>query len=79
MSKTKLTLTVDSNVVARAKRYAKQRGVSVSQIVEAYLAAVSEPPSAAADEATPILRSVRGILKHADLSDYKRHLSAKHR
>jgi hypothetical protein len=76
----KLTLSVDPAVVSRAKRYAKQRGVSVSKIVETYLSAVSEPPPVPTDEAaTPILRSVRGILKHADLNDYKRHLSAKYR
>jgi hypothetical protein len=31
----KLTLSVDSRVVIRAKRYAKQQGVSVSKMVEA--------------------------------------------
>ena len=42
----KLTLSVDSRVVSRAKQYAKRRGVSVSEMVETYLAAVAEPPSA---------------------------------
>jgi hypothetical protein len=79
MSKIKLTLTVDSGVVARAKRYAKQRSVSVSKIVETYLAEVSEPSPATAGEATPVLRSVRGILKSGNLSDYRRHVSAKRR
>jgi len=72
----KLTLSVDERVVSRAKRYAKQRGVSVSEIVETYLAAVSGP-SPAAD--TPILRSIRGSLKRANLQDYKKHLAAKYR
>jgi hypothetical protein len=57
----KLTLSVDHRVVSRAKQYAKRRGVSVSEMVEAYLAAVAEPPSPAAG-ATPILRLVRGVL-----------------
>jgi hypothetical protein len=56
----KLTLSVDKGVVARAKRYAKKRGVSISLMVETYLAAVCAPPPAAEDP--PILRSVRGIL-----------------
>jgi hypothetical protein len=38
----KLTLSVDERVVLRAKRYAKRRGVSVSAIVEAYLASIAE-------------------------------------
>ena len=39
----KLTLSVDERVASRAKRYAKQQGVSVSQMVEAYLEAVAKP------------------------------------
>jgi hypothetical protein len=58
----KLALSVDDRVVSRAKQYAKRRGVSVSEMVVAYLAAVAEPPSRAPG-ATPILGSVRGILK----------------
>lgn len=74
----KLTLSVNNRVVARAKQYAKVRGVSVSQMVEAYLAAVAEPPSPAAT-AAPILRSVRGVLKNADIDGYRKHLAAKYR
>ena len=75
----KLTLSVDSRVVSRAKRYAKQKGVSVSAMVETYLATVADPPSVPANEAPPILRSLRGTLKKADIEDYKKHLTAKYR
>jgi hypothetical protein len=74
----KLTLSVDSRVVLRAKQYAKRRGISVSRMVEAYLTAVAEPPSPASG-AAPILRSVRGVLKHADIDEYRNHLAAKYR
>ena len=74
----KLTLSVDSRVVSRAKVYAKRRGVSVSQMVEAYLATVAEPASSS-ESAAPILRSVRGVLKTADLGEYRKHLAAKYR
>lgn len=74
----KLTLSVDSRVVARAKQYAKRRGVSVSAMVEAYLTAVAEPHSSAIG-AAPILRSVRGVLKNADIDEYRKHLAAKYR
>jgi hypothetical protein len=74
----KLTLSVDDRVVSRAKQYAKRRGVSVSAMVQAYLTAVAEPASAATD-AAPILRSVRGVLKHADIDEYRKHLTAKYR
>jgi hypothetical protein len=74
----KLTLNVDPQVVSRAKRYGKQQGISVSEMVEAYLTAVAEPPSAPEHDA-PILRSVRGSLKKANLEDYRKHLAAKYR
>ena len=74
----KLTLSVDSRVLSRAKQYAKRRGVSVSAMVEAYLAAVAEPPSPATG-AAPILRSVRGVLKSADIGQYRQHLAEKYR
>jgi hypothetical protein len=72
----KLTLSVDDRVISRAKQYAKLHGVSVSAMVETYLAAVAGPPSPAA-ASTPILRSLRGILKHADINEYRKHLAAK--
>ena len=74
----KLTLSVDERVVSRAKRYARQQGVSVSQMVEAYLEAVAEPTPLAERDA-PILRSLRGSLKKADVEAYKRHLATKYR
>ena len=74
----KLTLSVDNRVVLRAKQYARLRGVSVSQMVESYLALVAEPTSHAAG-AAPILRSVRGVRKNADAGAYRRHLAAKYR
>jgi len=74
----KLTLSVDDAVVLRAKRFAKKQGVSISKMVEAYLAAVAEPSGRISTDA-PILRSVRGVLKRADVKDYKQHLVNKYR
>jgi hypothetical protein len=74
----KLTLSVDTRVISRAKHYAKLRGVSVSKIVEAYLTALAEPPSPTSD-APPILRSVRGVLKNADSDQYRKRLATKYK
>jgi hypothetical protein len=74
----KLTLSVDKAVISRAKRYAKQRGVSISEIVEAYLGAVSEP-AVPDTRSAPILRSLRGSLKSADVEEYRKHLDEKYR
>ena len=75
----KLTLSVDPKVVSRAKRYAKRQGVSVSAMVETYLAAVAEVPNRRTQDLPPILRSVRGILKKADVKEYKKYLTSKYK
>jgi hypothetical protein len=72
----KLTLSVDQRVVSRAKRYARKRGVSVSQMVEAYLDVVTEPTPVATPDA-PILRSLKGVLGKANVEAYRRHLRTK--
>jgi len=74
----KLTLSVDDRVVSSAKRYAKRRGISVSEIVESYLAALADPSLPTSGPA-PILRSVRGVLKNADVGQYRKHLETKYR
>jgi hypothetical protein len=72
----KLTLSIDPAVVIRAKRYSKKSGVSISQMVEAYLDSVTRP--APIDEKTPVLNALRGILKGADPDAYKKHLVKKY-
>jgi hypothetical protein len=74
----KLTLSVEKNVVARARRYAERQGTSISRLVETYLAAVAAP-SADDIEDAPVLRRLRGSLRKADMADYHRHLAAKYR
>ncbi|MGH8632472.1 MAG: DUF6364 family protein [Burkholderiales bacterium] len=41
--KTKLTITVDHEVVPRAKRYARSQGTSLSHLIERALREVSMP------------------------------------
>lgn len=74
----KLTLSVDHRVISRAKEYARQRGISVSRMVEDYLSAVAEPSPQPARE-TPVLDSLRGSLKKADVGQYRKHLAARYR
>jgi hypothetical protein len=76
----KLTLSVDEQVISEAKQFAKAKGTSVSEMVETYLASVvvvykggNPKPSA------PVLRSLRGSLKQADIQDYRNHLAAKYK
>ena len=74
----KLPVSVESRVITRAKKYAKLQGVSISGMVEAYLDKVANPPTEVRDTAS-ILRSLRGVLKNSDASDYRTHLEVKHR
>jgi len=74
----KLTLSVNDRVVSDAKRYAKKRGISVSKMVEDYLASVAGAASHDVGDA-PILRSLRGSLRKADVKGYRKHLAAKYR
>jgi len=75
----KLTLSVDEGVISRAKQYAERRGISISGMVEGYLNAVAEPSASATTGVTPVLRALRGVLKHADIGDYREHLATKYR
>jgi hypothetical protein len=75
----KLTLSVDRDVIVRAKRHAKRHGVSVSQMVETYLAAVAGPPPPPASIEPPVLRALRGTLKAGNPEDHKKYLAAKYR
>ena len=74
----KLTLSVRPEVVARARQYAKQQGVSMSAIVEAYLAAVGGPAPRTTQD-PPILRSLRGTLKKGNIEQHRRLLAAKYK
>lgn len=74
---TKLTLSIDPSVVVRAKRYARQSGVSISQMVEAYLSSVTRP-ARDNQKMPPVLSALRGTLQKGDREDYRRHLVAKY-
>jgi hypothetical protein len=78
---TKLTLSVDEDVVQRAKRYAARRKTSVSRLVERYLELISRPPRLDAESMPPILARLRGVLKGGgrDEGDYRRYLEKKYR
>jgi hypothetical protein len=73
----KLTLSLDPDVIRRAKRVAKQRGTSVSRMVQIYLDLVSRSPKVAEDP--PVLRRLRGLLKGGSVGDYRRYLREKYR
>ncbi len=72
----KLTLSIDTAVILQAKQYAKRNGVSVSALVQNFLTVVSQPSAA---PKAPSMQELRGILKVADVSQYREHLERKFR
>ncbi|MFH5834395.1 DUF6364 family protein [Halalkalibaculum sp. DA384] len=78
--KSKLTLRLDDSLIRRAKKRAKQKGTSVSQMVADYFALIeTEQPSINRD-LPPITASLTGILKNKEVQeeDYKKHLEEKY-
>jgi len=78
----KLTLSVEEDVVGRAKEYAAAQGTSVSRLVEDYLRLIAERGkrrSGVAD--APVLRRWRGALQGSRLGDrdFRRYLEKKYR
>lgn len=78
MPKQSLNLTVDRISIERGQRYSQQHGVSISKLVDDFLAhlPVDEAP---ADSLTPDVRSLIGIgAGEADRESYRKHLMEKY-
>lgn len=58
---TKLTLSVEETLISRAKRVAKKRGKSVSQMVSEYFTAL-ESDDHEKDDLAPLTASMLGIM-----------------
>ena len=79
----KLTLSVDPQVVARAKEYAQRNKTSVSELVQTYLSLVTNPPKPApGKKLPPVLGSLRSLVKDDGLDyreEHRKHLAARYR
>jgi hypothetical protein len=72
---TKLTLTIEQTVIARAKKYARQKGRSLSDIIENYLKVITREEHGKDREITPLTKSLRGTFKAPPDFNYKKELS----
>lgn len=72
---TKLTLTIEQSLINKAKRYAKSKGRSLSDIVENYLKVIIKEENVKVIDSTPIASSLRGSFKAPKDFDYKKELS----
>ncbi len=57
---TKLTLTVEKAIIERAKVYAKSTGRSLSELIETYLASITE--EATQQDLSPKLKKLVGVI-----------------
>jgi len=71
---TKLTLTIEQTVVERAKVYAKEKGDSLSGIIENYLKVITKEEEKSEKAMTPIVKSLKGAFKAPSDFDYKKEL-----
>lgn len=74
---TKLTLTVDKNIIEEAKKYAKSKGKSLSNLIEEYLKSLIEvKKEEPIFEISPLVASLWGSVSIQEESrDYKELLS----
>lgn len=78
---TKLTLSIGEKTIRKAKKYAKERNVSVSSLIENYLESLTEAEKGEKD-ITPLVKSLSGVISLPEKFDhrasYKEHLSKKY-
>ena len=67
---TKLTLNIDKSVIERAKEYAKSHKISLSKLIESYLASLTNKKSQEA-EITPLVESLTGVIELEKNFNYK--------
>ena len=70
----KLTLSIDKDVARRAKVYAKNKGRSLSDLVENYLMLLTKNTPIEDTEYTPMVKSLLGSVALPADFDYKKEL-----
>jgi len=71
---TKLTLTIEQSIIEKAKAFAKEKGRSLSDIIENYLKAITSE-NKTTEDISPLVKSLQGSFKAPDSFDYKEELS----
>lgn len=72
---TKLTLTIERSVIEKAKRYARERERSLSDLIENYLKALTDEMEPDDMDLSPTLKQLRGSFKLPKDFDYKKELA----
>ncbi len=62
---TKLTIKLNEQVIEKAKHYAKERGTSLSKLIENYFNTIANE-SMVEEEITPLVKSLTGVIPPSD-------------
>lgn len=78
--KNKLTLRLDESLINLAKKHAREKGTSVSQMVADYFSLLESNQTREIQQLPPITSSLTGILRTKDVEEeeYRRYLEEKH-
>ena len=71
---TKLTLTIEQSVIEKAKKYAKNKERSLSDLIENYLKSLTNSEEKTVENISPQLKSMKGAFKIPKDFDYKKEL-----
>ena len=72
---TKLTLTIEQEIIERAKNYAAGKNRSLSDIIENYLKTLTnEDYKTKSNKLNPLVKSLKGSFKMPKNLDYKKEL-----
>ena len=70
---TKLTLSMDKEVIEEAKKYARKKNTSLSKLVKSYLQSITRNKAEKDTEITPLVKSLSGILTEENLNYKKKY------
>lgn len=71
---TKLTLTIEQEIIEKAKKYAKGKNRSLSDIIENYLKLLTNKDLKKEEELSSTVASLKGSFKMPKNFDYKKEL-----
>jgi hypothetical protein len=60
---TKLTLSMDKNIIEQAKKYARRKNTSLSNLIENYLVSVTKNSDEGESTISPLVKSLSGVIK----------------
>jgi hypothetical protein len=70
---TKLTLSMDKEVIEEAKKYARNKNTSLSKLIKSYLVNITRSKPQQSTEITPLVKSLSGILPSENSKNNKKH------